>query len=153
MIKLPFAKKFKKCMELPEEGDLAEGFSIESIKVGHIGIHQGIYDYPTELIIKGKGGKLGVRKAFKPIFDKKSTTFSGYGNPYQCRGSKMEIERLIEGKYLIKVRGVCVRVFLKEELIKFAQYLSKNQYFNKKKDSFNPVVITENYLKDYNQLL
>lgn len=149
LIKLPFAKKFKKCMELPEEGDFVEGFSVESIKVGHIGLHQGIYEYPTQLIVKGKGGKLGVRKAFKPIFDKISTTFSGYGTPYQCRGTKIQVKRLEEGKYLIKVHGVCTRVFLKEELIKFIQYLRENQYLDKKRDSSTAEQITEDYINKY----
>ncbi|MHA2074896.1 MAG: hypothetical protein ACXACU_16880 [Candidatus Hodarchaeales archaeon] len=149
---MPFAKKFIKCMNLPNEGDSVEGFKIESVKVGHIGLRGGIYEYPFKIIVVGKGGKISVKKTFKKFLDEKKTIFSGYGNPYQCTGGKMEIENLGDSRYVIKARGVCVRVFLKVEFEKFIQYLRKTMVFDEKKETFSNEQIINKYLKEYQKI-
>ncbi|UCE13841.1 MAG: hypothetical protein JSV04_01375 [Candidatus Heimdallarchaeota archaeon] len=145
---MPFAKKYSKHMKLPKEGEFIDNFLIELVKIEHIAMGSGKYEYPTEMIVSGKGGKKQVKDVFKKLFDQRITLFSGYGNPYQCQGGRMEIESLGERKYKIKARGSCVRFFLKRELYEFLLFLVKNDYLPEKIDEKK---LIEDYIKIYHR--
>jgi hypothetical protein len=146
---MPFAKKYSKHMKFPKEGDKINDFTIELVKVKHTPLGSGRYEYPTEITAIGRGGKKGVRDTFKQFFDQKITLFSGYGNPYQCQGGKMEIESLGENKYRIRAQGSCTRIFLKRELEQFLQHLMKNNLISGEIDTVEIVELIENYMKMY----
>ncbi len=146
---MPFASEYRRGMGFPKEGEVVAGFSVESVRVEHVSVSRGRYEYPTEIIVKGKGGKMKVRKAFRKFFDTRKTLFSGYGNPYQCMPGKMEIEGLDEGRFSIKARGTCVRVYLRDELNRFIQYLLENRYLANRMDNAERQHMIEDYLKKY----
>ena len=133
-------------MKFPKEGDKIKEFTIESIKVEHTPLGSGRYEYPTEIIVIGKGGKKGVRETFRQFFDQRITLFSGYGNPYQCQGGKMEIESLGENKYQIRAQGSCARIFLKRELEQFWQYLMRNDLISGEMDTVETKELIEDYM-------
>ena len=137
-------------MKFPKEGNKIRNFTVESIKVEHVPFGGGKYEYPMEIAVTGKGGKKGVRDTFKPYFDQRITLFSGYGNPYQCQGGKIEVESLGGSKYKIIARGSCVRIFLKRELDEFLQYLMKNNHLTDKMESEREELI-EDYMKIYHK--
>src|SRR5512144_2207631 len=76
---MPFAGEFRSGMRFPGEGASVGRFIIESIRVEHVGAGAGRYEYPIELVVSGKGGKDGARKALKPLLSGRATIFSGYG--------------------------------------------------------------------------
>jgi hypothetical protein len=120
---MPFAAKFWAAMEIPFPGDVVGGFEVEYVDVQHHGIGDGRYEYPISMILRGKGGKQGVRNAVKKYLGAKRTTFSGFGNPYHCWVSKIVVESLGDQRYGLKARGIGVRIFLREELERFYHHL------------------------------
>ena len=122
---MPFADKFRATMAFPVVGDQIGGFRIEEVEVGHIGIGGGRYEYPVRIVVQGKGGKQGIKSAFKELLSAINTTFSGYGNPYQCRIDKIEIEGLGENRYCIAAKGTGVRIYLEKELERFLGYINE----------------------------
>jgi len=78
---MPFAPKFRAMMALPLPGDEIGNFVVESIAVGHQGRASGQYAYPLRMVLRGVGGAAGVKRAIKPLFCQRCTTFSGYGTP------------------------------------------------------------------------
>ena len=106
---MPFAEKFKKTMGFPKAGYLVGGFMIEQVEAGHVGVGSGRYEYPIRIIVQGKGGRQGVRNAFRELFTARRTTFSGYGNPYQLWIGKMEVASLGESLYELIARGAGVK--------------------------------------------
>ena len=120
---MPFAAKFWAAMEIPFPGDEIGGFGVEYVDVQHHGIGDGRYEYPVTMILTGRGGKQGVRSALRELLGSRKTTFSGYGNPYHCRFGKPAVESLGELRYEVKVTGIGVRFFLREELTRFAAHL------------------------------
>lgn len=136
-------------MKIPKEGDKLKDFTVESVKVEHTPIGSGRYEYPTEIIVIGKGGKKGVKDTFRQFFDQRITLFSGYGNPYQCQGGQMKIESLGANKYRINAIGSCVRIFLKRELNEFLEYLLKNDHLSDEIDTAEREVLIEDYMKIY----
>ena len=142
---MPFADKFRATMDFPVVGDNIGGFLVESVDVGHVGAGGGRYEYPVRIVVKGKGGKQGVKTAFKEIFAAVKTTFSGYGNPYQCWILKMEIEGLGDCRYCIQALGAGARIFLEKELEKFFQHVTD---FPPRRSSNNSTVVAE-YMKVY----
>jgi len=149
---LPFSKKYKKSMGFPKEGDTVNGFTVQSVSVKHIAAYSGkqpLYEYPTEITVKGKGNINDVRKAFRSLFDSKKTIFSGYGNPYQCLPGKMQIQSLGNGRFLISARGTCVRIYLRNELVKFMKYLSEKCYLAEEMEDINWKQLIEDYLRNY----
>lgn len=136
-------------MGFPEEGQVVEGFTVESVSVSHVGVSAGRYEYPFELIVRGEGNANKVKTAFKEFFKARRTLFSEYGNPYQCHHGKMEVKDLGGGRFSVTSRGVCTRVFLKDEFEKFAAYLSEKGYVVgvKKEGEWNETI--EKYLKQY----
>lgn len=100
-------------MGFPRVGDAVDGFTVESVSVEHEyikGSKPRRYEYPTEIIVNGKGSAKDVERAFTRLSCQKDVQLlSGYGNPYLCNTGEMEISQLDETKYLIKARGHCVR--------------------------------------------
>ena len=62
---------------------------------------------------------------------------------------KMEIKELGSGRFSITARGACVRIYLKDELQRFAEYLSKSGYIIDRKDGAEWKETIEKYMKQY----
>lgn len=146
---MPFSHTFRTGMGFPEEGQIINGFMVESVTVSHVGVSAGRYEYPFEIIINGEGNVKKVKATFKGFFKTRRTIFSGYGNPYQCHHGKMEIKDLGDGRFSITSRGACVRVYLKNELQRFAEHLSKKGFVIDRKDGTEWTDIIEEYMKQY----
>jgi hypothetical protein len=121
---MPFAAKFWAAMELPFPGDAIGGFEVEHVQVEHHALGGGRYDYPVRLVLKGKGGKQGARKALRDILAARRTTFSGFGNPYQCWIDNVDIQSLGDQRYEVRARGIGVRIYLRKELERFWDLLA-----------------------------
>jgi hypothetical protein len=121
---MPFAGAFRKAMGFPVVGDVIGGFTVLRVEVGHEGIGSGRYEYPVEMVLQGKGGQQGVKRALKGFLDTRRTLFSGYGNPYQCRFGRMEVESQGQGRYRLTGKGIGVRIYLRSELMRFLSYLA-----------------------------
>ena len=148
---MPFAGEFRDAMGFPVAGDVVGGFRVEAVHVDHAGAGPGRYEYPTELVVLGKGGKDGVRRAFKELFARRRTIFSEYGNPYQCSCGRMEVQSQGEGRYRIASRGVGARVHLIEELGRFLEYLARAGHLDKAAQASGPEMIVTDYLRLYQQ--
>ena len=122
---MPFAGEFRSGMRLPENGEQLGPFTIERVRVEHAGVAPGRYEYPVDLVLRGKGGKDGARKALKPLLDRRATIFSEFGNPYQCSIGGVKVESLGNERYRLTARGVGVRIDLRPELDRFLDYLSE----------------------------
>jgi hypothetical protein len=120
---MPFAIKFQAMMDMPMAGDHLGNMLVESITVGHEGGAVG-YSYPIQLVLSGPGGVSGVRKAIKPLFSQRCTTFSGYGTPYHLWFGKAAIENLGEERYAVTAQGAGVHVHLAADLTRFSEYLA-----------------------------
>ena len=110
-------------MEIPFPGDRLGNFEVEFVNVQHHALGGGRYDYPVRMILRGKGGKQGARNSLREILGAKRTTFSGYGNPYQCWIDKVEIDSLGNQRYEVTARGIGVRIYLRKELGRFTRLL------------------------------
>ena len=126
--KMPFAAKFWAAMEIPFPGDDIGDFAVEHVDVKHLSFGDGCYEYPIRMILRGKGGKQGVRSALRELFSANRTTFSGFGNPYHCRFGKSAVESLGDRRYEVKVKGIGVRIFLRRELERFCRHLEAERY-------------------------
>ncbi len=146
---MPFSRKFREGMGLPKEGQVINGFTVETISVSHVGVSAGRYEYPFELIVKGEGSINKVKVTFKEFFKTRRTLFSEFGNPYQCQHGKMEAKDLGGGRFSIISRGACTRVFLKDEFEKFVMYLKENGYVVDEKDEAEWNKTIEEYLRQY----
>ena len=109
-------------MRIPDPGGQIGGFVVESCDVGHQSRTDGIYDYPIRIVLTGTGGQQAVRKAIREHLSRGRTTFSGYGNPYQLRFGRFEVERLGDRRYLVTASGVGFRFDLDRELRRFARF-------------------------------
>ncbi len=121
---MPFAGEFREGMRLPNPGAVIGGFTVESLQVEHVGVGAGRYEYPIQLVVRGKGGKAGARKALKPVLDRRTTIFSEFGNPYQCSIGTVQVESLGPELYRLTTRGVGNRVDLRCELARFLDWLA-----------------------------
>lgn len=146
---MPFSSKFRIGMGFPREGQVVGGFIVESVSVGHVNIETGHYEYPSEIIVRGEGSISKVKQAFKEFFKVRRTLFSGFGNPYQCRHGKMEIQRLEDGRFSIATRGVCIRVYLRPELERFIEYLDESHVLVEGTDKAKWKAIIYKYMKEY----
>lgn len=146
---MPFSRKFQNGMGFPKEDQVIDGFTVESVSVSHINISDGHYEYPTEIVVRGKGSTNKVRKTFKEFFKTKRTLFSGYGNPYQCRHGKMVVQSLGNCRFSITARGTCVRIYLRDELVRFMEYLYENKQFTDDADKSERETTIADYMKKY----
>jgi hypothetical protein len=110
-------------MGFPFAGDRVGSFVVESVEVGCDPHGSGRYTYPVRLVLRGLGGKQGVREVLKELIRSRTTTFSAYGNAYQLWFSKPEIESLGDKRYAVTVEGAGARVTLADELRRFAAFL------------------------------
>ena len=149
---MPFAKKYYRVMKFPKEGEVIDGFTVLSITITHNNVKSGIYEYPTEIIAEGKGGKTKVKDVFKKYFDQRITTFSGYGNPYQMHGGRIEIIALNNKKYKIKAKGIGVRIYLRRELNQFLKFLVENNLIVKNLDEIVREEIIDDYISRYQKI-
>ena len=146
---MPFADKFQRCMKLPHEGDIVGNFLVKSIMVSHRNFFDGVYSYPVEIVVIGEGGKLGVSKTFRPFFNKVISLFSGFGALYQCRCGKLEIETLAPKTYKLVTLGIGCRIYPKQELEAFMQFLKDSTGLTELKSD----IIISTYLDFYQKSL
>lgn len=146
---MPFAEKFCAMMDLPLVGDTVGGFAVESVDASDEPSGPGLYAYSVRITLQGPGGKQGVRQALKALFSSHSTTFSGYGNPYQLWFGKPEIESLGNKRYAVKVQGAGARVFLEDELHRFLRYLNETDQLSSRPDQAVRETVVETYLERY----
>jgi hypothetical protein len=111
-------------MRLPDTEKEIGDFTVESCTVNHEPSGYGRYEYPFEIVLEGKGGQQGVRNAFRNLLSPVKTTFSAYGNAYQLRFGKTEIESLGNRRYRLRGTGLGARIFLRKELERFWDFLS-----------------------------
>ena len=142
---MPFANKFRFTMRLPEPGKRIGDFTVESCSVEHDPSGYGRYEYRVEIVMKGKGGQQGVRRAAKDLLAPVKTTFSAYGNAYQLRFGKMEVESLGDQRYSLHGIGLGARVFLRKEVERFCDYLCDEGLLSEKEKS----KITDRYIEAY----
>lgn len=136
-------------MGFPSEGQVVDGFTVESVSVSHVGVSEGRYEYPFEIIVKGEGTPNKVKAAFKVFFKARRTVFSEYGNPYQCHHGRMEVKDLGGGRFSITSRGACTRVFLKDEFERFAAYLKEKGLVVGDSEESKWKQVIDEYLKQY----
>jgi len=120
---MPFAKKFWAMLELPFPGDRLGEMLVEEITVGHEGEGAGRYRYPVRLVLCGKGGQAGAKRAIKPLVTSHVMTFSGFGTPYQLWFAKPEIEPLGDRRYAVTIEGAGARLWLADYLARFWDHL------------------------------
>ena len=136
-------------MGFPSEGQVVNGFMVESVSVGYVGVSEGQYEYPVEMIVKGEDNAGKVKAAFKEFFKARRTVFSEYGNPYQCHHGKIEVKDLGSGRFSIISRGACTRIFLKDEFERFAAYLKERRLAVCDINEAELKTTIEEYLKKY----
>lgn len=119
---MPFAHKYQFTMGIPQAGGNLGSFSVESCDVSHHERGDGTISYPIVMVLAGRGGKNGVKKAIREHLDAVHTTFSGYGNPYQLVLGRFEVESLGDGRYRATGCGIGVRIHLERELRRFCRF-------------------------------
>lgn len=149
LLNLPFAEQFHRCMKLPHDGEMVDKFLIQSCKVSHRNIFDGVYSFPIELVIIGEGGKQDVSIVFKPIFQKVISLYTEYGNLYQCRCEKLVIQLIAPKTYKITTTGIGCRIYPKKELEAFIQFLKEYTGFFE----LNSDAIISTYLDHYQKIL
>jgi hypothetical protein len=107
---------------MPKPGGRIGDFVVESCDVGHDEHGDGTIDYPISIVLAGRGGVQGIRKAVRGHMDRGRTTFSDFGNPYQLRFGRFEVEALGDGRYRVTAHGTGVRIDLERELLRFVAY-------------------------------
>lgn len=146
---MPFSEQFHRCMKLPYEGEMVNKFLVQSIKISHQNLLDGIYSFPIQLTVIGEEGIQEVQKSFKPIFTKIISLFTEYGSLYQCRCEKLEIKTIAPKTYFITTTGIGVRIYPKQELEAFIQFLKEYTGFFE----LNSEAIITTYLNHYKKAL
>ena len=144
---MPFANKFRAMMDLPVPGDTAGDFLIEHVDVSHAAGDRWGYTYDVRVVLRGPGGKSGVRRTFTPLLSKRVTTFSSYGNPYQLWFGKPEVASLGDRRYALQVEGIGVRIDLAGELERFLDSIAGQD--DATDEPVPPVQLVESYLEQY----
>lgn len=139
---MPFARKYQFTMRIPGPGGRVGDFGVDSCEVGHEERGDGTIDYPISMVLVGAGGKQAVRKAVREQLDCGRTTFSGFGNPYQLRFGRFQVESLGRSRYRVTALGIGVRVDLERELRRFTEYARM-----RRKPAGSALI--EAYLQDY----
>ena len=146
---MPFAKKFRAMMGFPFAGEMIGELTVESVDVrDEWGGAEG-YGYGVRMVLRGPGGRQGVARALQPLFSQHPTTFSWYGNPYQLRFLKPEIESLGEKRYAVTVKGAGTRVFLEQDLDRFLRHLEEKRLLGERLDEGARERAIEAYLEEY----
>lgn len=145
---MPFAGEFREALPFPFEGTTVDAFVVEHVRVDHVGAGDGRYEYPLEIVMRGKGGKEGARRALKQLAAARRTIFSEFGNPYQCSIGRLVVESLGEGRYRVSARGVGVRIRLREELGRFLGSLAAAGRLAPHAGD-DPAAVVDEYLRRY----
>ena len=124
---MPFAKEFRRLMQLPDVGEVMDDFKVERSDVTHHPIGASRYEYPVELVLSGKGGVHGAKRAVRSLAQRKRTTFSGYGNAYQCRIGRIEVESLGDRRYAVHAQGIGVGFDLERELAQVLAFVTERR--------------------------
>jgi hypothetical protein len=119
---MPFARKYQFAMRIPGPGGRVGDFGVDACTVGHEERGDGTIDYPISMVLVGAGGQQAVRRAIREQLVRGRTTFSGFGNPYQLRFGRFEVESLGRSRYRVTARGIGVRIDLERELTRFVEY-------------------------------
>lgn len=146
---MPFAIKFRAMMDLPIAGDTVGDYTVESVDVRHDPGGPGQYAYAVRMGLRGAGGQQGVRRAFKALFAAHTTTFSGYGNPYQLWFGTPAIESLDDKRYAVSIEGAGARVFLEQELQRFLDDLEATGHLAALPDPAAREALVEAYVEQY----
>ena len=64
---MPFANKFRHAMAVPSPGDKFGELTVEEVEISHVASGYGRYEYPISMLLRGKGGQQGVRKALRNL--------------------------------------------------------------------------------------
>jgi hypothetical protein len=107
------------------------------------------YAYSVRIVLCGRGGQQGVRRALKSLFSSHPTTFSGYGNPYQLWFGRPEIESLGDKRYEVRAQGGGARVYLEDELRRFLRYLDEQGHLAALSEKLVGEALLEMYLGSY----
>lgn len=146
---MPFAEQYHRCMKLPQKGEMIGRFLVQTIRVTHQNLLDGVYSFPTELVVIGDGDIKTVLESFNPIFNKVISLYTQYGSLYQCRGGKLEIEIIAPKTFKITTTGIGNRIYPKHELEAFIQFLKDYTGFQE----LNADVILTTYLNYYKEKL
>ena len=148
---MPFAKKFQAMVNFPFEGEVIDGFTVESVDVRNVQGGSMGYIYGVHMVLQGTGGQQGVRRALKELIASRPVTFSGYGNPYQLwfRKPTLTIESLGDKRYDVKVEGAGMRIYLGNELDRFLHYLEHAGVVLPQEDQLDRDALIETYLEQY----
>ena len=146
---MPFADQFQRCMKIPYAGEMVNKFLVQSIKVSHQNLFDGVYSFPIELVVIGDGDKKKVLEEFNPIFNKVISLYTQYGSLYQCRGGKLEIETIAPKTFKITTTGIGNRIYPEHELEAFIQFLKDLTGLH----DLNSDAIITTYLNHYKKIL
>lgn len=143
---MPFARKFRAMMDLPIIGDSVGDFVVEEIEVVDEGSDWRGYRYAVDMVLRGPGGKEGVRRTLAPLFAQRVKTFSSYGNPYELWFGRPEFESLGDRRYAVRVEGAGARIDLSEELKRFIRHLGEKGQLDEREQAAERAVAA--YLED-----
>ncbi len=148
---MPFAKKFQAMVDFPFAGDVVGGFTVESVDVRNVQGGSMGYIYGVSMVMRGPGGKQGVRRALKKLIASHPMTFSGYGNPYQLwfRKPTLTIESLGDKRYAVEVEGAGMRIYIGDELRCFLMHLEQAGVVLPQDDELDREALVETYLEEY----
>jgi hypothetical protein len=146
---MPFANKFRAMMDFPFAGDTVGTFVVEGVDVDHDPSGSGRYTYPVRIVLRGPGGQQGVLRALRDLFTSHVMTFSAYGNAYQLWFAKPEIESLGDRRYAVTVEGAGARIWLEDELRRFAAHLGEEGHLEVGPDGSAHEILVETYLEQY----
>jgi hypothetical protein len=145
---MPFAKKFRAMMAFPFAGETIGDFTVEEVNVRDTAGDFGQHGYTVRMVVRGLGGKRGVRQALKELFGARPITFSGYGNPYQLWAGRPEIESLGDKRYEVTARGAGVPIALEAALLRFVEDLAAEGDLGEIADADRAQVVAD-YLDRY----
>jgi len=146
---MPFAKKFRAMMDFPFPGDTIGSFTVESVEVNDERGGSAGYIYDVRMVLRGLGGRQGVRKTLRPFFAQRLTTFSGYGNPYQLWFRKPSYESLGDKRYEARVKGAGERIYLDPELSRFLSHLQAEGHLAELDDPAEREALVAAYMEGY----
>jgi len=146
---MPFASKFRAMMGFPFPGDEIGSFTVESVEVSDERGGAAGYIYDVRMVLHGLGGQQGVRRALRPLFEQRVTTFSGYGNPYQLWFRKPSYESLGDKRYEVRVKGAGERIYLEPELERFLAYLEADGHLADADGTAERKALVDAYLEGY----
>ncbi len=142
---MPFANKFCAMMHVPFAGDRVGDLVVESVDARDVPGGPGQHAYSVRMVVQGPGGREAVRRILQDRLSPQPLAFSAYGHPYQLYCGKPEVLSLGEGRYEVTVAGAGMRVYLEEQLVRFAGYLAVAGAATER----DPATVVREYLAGY----